>query len=215
MGPLTRSEYTGVIDIQGLMTEIIITLPFSIMKTKGGIHMDTPMSNFHFKFMSLGYKIRDLLESRESILQEADIAPGHHVLDFGCGPGSYIVLLSNRVGISGKIYALDIHPLAIESVKNMIDDQSLKNVETILSGGDTGLPDESIDVVLLYDIFHSFSDPHSMLEELHRVLKSEGTLSLHDHHLSEDEIIAGVTGKQMFELATKGEKTYTFRKVKS
>ncbi len=175
--------------------------------------MDTPMSNFHFRLLSLGYKIRDLLESRESILEEVNIPPGYHVLDFGCGPGSYIPPLSTMVGKSGKIYALDIHPLAVESVNKMIDEKSLTNVETILSGRDTHLPDECIDVILLYDIYHSFSDPDAMLEELHRVLKSEGTLSLHDHHLTENEIIAGMTGKQMFELTKKGEKTYTFRKV--
>jgi ubiquinone/menaquinone biosynthesis C-methylase UbiE len=173
------------------------------------------MSNFHFKLLSLANKIRDLLESRESILQETDISPGYHVLDFGCGPGSYILPLSTMVGNSGKIYALDIHPMAIESVKKLINHHSLKNIDLILSGLDTGLPNACIDVVLLYDIYHSFSDPDSILGELYRVLKSEGTLSFHDHHLTEDEIIGGMTGNHMFELHKKGKKTYTFKKVKA
>ncbi|MBU7043013.1 MAG: class I SAM-dependent methyltransferase [Theionarchaea archaeon] len=177
--------------------------------------MDTPMSNFHFRLLSLGYKIRDLLESRESILEEVNIPPGYHVLDFGCGPGSYIPPLSTMVGKSGKIYALDIHPLAVESVNKMIDEKSLTNVETILSGRDTHLPDECIDMILLYDIYHSFSDPDAILHELHRVLSPEGILSFSDHHLQEDEIITSLTGKQMFRLVKKGKKTFIFKKGKS
>jgi len=75
--------------------------------------MDKPMSNFDFKFMSLGYKFRDLFLPRLNILEEVGIKPGFHVLDFGCGPGSYIIPLAKLVGESGKVYAMDIHPLAI------------------------------------------------------------------------------------------------------
>lgn len=175
--------------------------------------MDSPMSNLHFRLLFFGYKIRDLLESRESILAEVNIAPGYHVLDFGCGPGSYILPLTTMVGESGKIYALDIHPLAVESVNKMIKEKSLTNVKTILSGLDTHLPDECIDVILLYDIYHSFRNPDAILHELHRVLTPEGILSFSDHHLQENEIITSLTGKEIFTLLKKGKKTYTFKKV--
>ena len=121
--------------------------------------MDKPASNFHFKFMSLGYKFRDLRLPRMNILKEVGIKPGFHVLDYGCGPGSYIIPLSELIGESGKIYALDIHPLAIQKVQDIASKKQLANVETILSDCQTELPDNSLDVVLLYDIFHHLSDP--------------------------------------------------------
>ncbi|MCK4241915.1 MAG: methyltransferase domain-containing protein, partial [Dehalococcoidia bacterium] len=61
--------------------------------------------------MSLTYKFRDLRLPRMDILKEVGIEPGFHVLDYGCGPGSYTIPLAELVGESGKIYALDIHPL--------------------------------------------------------------------------------------------------------
>ena len=174
--------------------------------------MDKPMSNFDFKFMSLGYKFRDLFLPRLNILEEVGIKPGFHVLDFGCGPGSYIMPLAELVGESGKIYALDIHPLAIQRVQNIASKKQLTNVETILSDCQTGLPDNSLDAVLLYDAFHHLSDPNRVLKELHRVLKPDGILSFGDHHMDEKEIMAELTKDQLFRLLKKGQRTYTFLK---
>jgi len=172
--------------------------------------MDKPMSNFDFQFMSLGYKIRDFFLPRMDILKEVGIKPGFHVLDYGCGPGSYIIPLAELVGESGKIYALDIHPLAIQKVQYIASKKQLKNVEAILSDCQTGLPDNTLDVVLLYDAFHHLSDPDMVLKELHRVLKPDGILSLSDHHLKENEIVSGVTNGGLFRLLKKGQRAYTF-----
>jgi len=172
--------------------------------------VDKPVSNFHFKFMSLGYKFRDFFLPRMNILEEAGIRPGFHVLDYGCGPGGYIIALAELAGKSGKIYALDIHPLASQGVQNIASKKKLTNVETICSDCKTGLPDNSVDVVLLYDTFHSLSKPDEVLGELHRVLKPNGILSFSDHHLKENEIISRMTDRGLFRLSGKGKRTYSF-----
>ena len=174
--------------------------------------MDKPMSNFDFQFMSLGYKFRDFFLPRKNILKEVGIKPGFQVLDYGCGPGSYIIPLAELVGESGKVYALDIHPLAIRKVQDIASKKQLANVETILSGCKTGLPDNSLDAVLLYDAFHHLSDPDVVLKELYRVLKPDGILSFSDHHMKENEIVAEVTNSGLFRLSRKGQRTYTFLK---
>ena len=89
------------------------------IEREGETAMDKPMSNFDFQFMSVGYKFRDFFLPRKNILEEVGIKPGFYVLDYGCGPGSYIVPLAKLVGESGKIYALDIHPLAIRKVRGI------------------------------------------------------------------------------------------------
>jgi ubiquinone/menaquinone biosynthesis C-methylase UbiE len=176
--------------------------------------MDKAESNLGFRFMTLGYKFRDVRSPRINILEEVGIKPGFHVLDYGCGPGSYIVPLAELVGESGKLYALDIHPLAIRKVKDIASKKQLANVETILSDCQTGLPDNTLDAVLLYDIFHHLSDPSGVLKELHRVLKPDGILSFGDHHMKENEIVSQVTNSGLFRLSRKGERTYTFLKEK-
>jgi len=175
--------------------------------------MDEPSSNFHFKFMSFGFKFRDFFLPTKNILKEVGKKPGFHILDYGCGPGSYTIAAIELVGKLGKVYALDIHPLAIQCVQSIASKKQLANVETICSDCKTGLPDNSIDVVLLYDTLHVLSDPDRVLEELHRVLKPNGILSFSSGgHMKENEILSKVTSKGLFKLSTKGKRTYSFLK---
>lgn len=176
--------------------------------------MNKPKSDIDFKFMSLTFKFRDFFLPRKNILKEVGIKPGFHVLDYGCGGGSYIIPLAELVGKSGKIYALDIHPLSIQVVQSIALKRQLSNVETILSDCKTGLPENTVDVVLLYDTFHDLSDPDWVLKELHRVLKSNGILSFSDHHMKENEIISRITNRGLFSLLRKSKRTYSFMKNK-
>ncbi|MBN1583086.1 MAG: class I SAM-dependent methyltransferase [Anaerolineae bacterium] len=164
--------------------------------------------------MSLMFSIRDFLSPRDSILQEAGIQPGFRVLDYGCGPGAYVPGAAERVGESGTVYALDLHPLAVQRVQALARSRRLGNVETICSDCETGLPDGSVDVVLLYDIFHMLSEPDAVLAELHRILKVGGALSVLDPHISQEQVVSGITCKQLFELDKKGDRTYRFVKRK-
>ncbi|UCE20454.1 MAG: class I SAM-dependent methyltransferase [Gemmatimonadota bacterium] len=175
--------------------------------------MDKPMSNLSFQFMSLEFKIRDFLRPRMTVLKEAGIQPGFHVLDYGCGPGSYTVPAATLVGTTGRIYALDIHPLAIQKIQNITFKKRLTNVETIHSDCNTGLPGESINVVLLYDTFHDLADPQGVLRELYRVLKSDGILSFNDHHMEENDTVSKLTLKGLFTLSKKGKRTFSFSKA--
>jgi ubiquinone/menaquinone biosynthesis C-methylase UbiE len=73
-----------------------------------------------FKLMDLAFKIRDFISPRINVLEEVGIEPGNTVLDYGCGPGSYILPLSPLIGESGEIFALDLSPLAIKSVQDIV-----------------------------------------------------------------------------------------------
>jgi len=174
--------------------------------------MDKTKSNFYFKAMVLSFKLRDLLSPRENVLKEANIKSGFRVLDYGCGTGSYIRGTAELVGKSGKVYAVDIHPRAIQRVANIASAHNLTNVESIQTDCKTGLPGQSVDTALLYDAFHDLSEPEKVLEELHRLLKPNGTLSFSDHHIKESKIISRVTKSGLFKLSSKGKKTYTFAK---
>jgi ubiquinone/menaquinone biosynthesis C-methylase UbiE len=162
--------------------------------------------------MSLIFKMRDFILPPRKILQEVDIKPGFRVLDYGCGPGGYVADAAERAGESGKVYALDIQPLALQRVQEIARKKQLANVETIHSDCKTGLPDNSVDVVLLYDTFHMLSEPEAILAELYRVLKEDGTLSFSDHHMDEEDIMSGVTSGWLFKLMREGKYTYSFSK---
>ena len=169
------------------------------------------MSNLQFRGMSILFFFRDRLRPRGAVLEEAGIERGSQVLDYGCGTGSYSIIAAEAAGNTGSIHALDIHPLAMEKVAKRASDKGLDNIRTILSDCATGLPDSSIDVALLYDIFHMLDNREEVLRELHRVLKPGGLLSFSDHHMKEENIKNGVTAGGLFELEAEGKRTYRFR----
>jgi ubiquinone/menaquinone biosynthesis C-methylase UbiE len=180
---------------------------------KGMVESNKPMSIIGFKLMKLVFKVRDFLLPRLDVLKEAGIEAGSSVLDFGCGPGGYIMPLFELVGPSGKIHALDIHPLAIREVKRIAARKGIENIETIESDCCTRLPDNCVDTILLYDVFHDLARPDDVLRELHRIVKPGGTLSFSDHHMKEEQVLARVAGAGMFRFVGRGKKTYSFAKA--
>ena len=148
------------------------------------------MSNFSFKAMTLILRVRDLFRPPQKVLSEVGmIKSGTHVLDYGCGPGNYTIAAAELVGPSGKVYAVDIHPMAIRKVQNKANKKGL-NVQTILTDYDTQLPDSSVDIVLLFYVLHDFKNPDAIIKELNRVLKPRGVLLVIDHKLENDKVVS-------------------------
>jgi len=174
---------------------------------------DRPMPAIAFKVMSWLINIRNRRHPPKEILQETGIKPGFKVLDYGCGPGGHSIAAAELVDEQGKVYALDIHLLALEAVEKAAAEKRLANIETICSACATGLDAESLDMVMLYDIFHMLGDREAVLSELHRVLKPGAILSMDDHHMKAEDVVSGVTNTGLFELSAKGKKTFSFLKV--
>ena len=122
-------------------------------------------SSLDFRLMALTYRFRDWLHPPEETLAEVGIEPGYRVLEYGCGPGGFSVAAARMVGRSGKVHALDIHPVAIRAVQKAASKQGLTNIQTIHSSCATGLEAETIDVILLLDTFHALDDPDGVLRE--------------------------------------------------
>lgn len=170
-------------------------------------------NRYSFALMNVCFTIRDLISPRKEILEEAKIREGDHVLDYGSGTGSYLTNTLRRVGPTGKVYAADVNPLAVAKADSIARKRGMTNITTILTDCSTGLEDGSIDVVLLYDVYHNLADPEAVLRELHRVLKQNGFLSFSDHHLSEEEIRNGLSGSGLFKMVSQGRNTFLFRKI--
>jgi len=171
------------------------------------------MQDSFFKFMAFEFKIRDFLSSRDKIIADIGIKQGDSVLDYGCGPGSYIFPIYQLVGETGKIYAADIHPLAIKQVQALSRKKGLSNVTAIQTGSGTGLKDSCIAIVILYDILHGLDDAETIIKEICRVLKPEGILSVNDHHLKEEQITRRVTRYGLFKFVRRTQHAFSFAKI--
>lgn len=163
--------------------------------------------------MTVGLRLRDLIWSPAKKLYETGLRRGMAVLDFGCGPGGFTLTAARLVGAEGRVYALDVHPLAIKSVQRAAAERGLKNVHAILGTSLGELPSDSIDVVLLYNVLHELPDPKSVLAEIYRVLRPTGALSVSDHCLREREICDQITDGGLFQLASRCRRTHGFRRA--
>ena len=147
------------------------------------------MSDFSFRGMELIFKVVDFVYPYiGKRIQRFGIQPGMTVVDYGCGPGRYTTKFAYLVGERGKVFAVDIHELAIEAVKNKIKKQRLKTVTPVLAKGyDSGIPDGVADIVCAIDMFFAINDPTAFLEELRRIINPEGFLIIDDGHQSRSE----------------------------
>ena len=136
------------------------------------------MANFTFFMATILMRIRGLFRNKKAEVLLTGAKRGDVILDYGCGIGFNTIPAAEIVGEEGTVYALDIHPLAVKAVEKKIRKKGLKNVKTILSGLDTGLPDESVDVVLLYNVLPMVKNRPALIKELYRVLKPGGVLSV-------------------------------------
>jgi len=154
-----------------------------------------------FRLMTLMYWVRDLLEDPRRILDMAKLEEGMNVADYGCGPGSFTIPAAQIVGEGGRVYAVDIHPLAISSVRGRAAKKGLRNVEAILVRGyDTGIQASTIDRVLLIDAIHRIEDTDALLHEIRRMLKADGLLFMHKGHMPMAEQRELIKRRGLFEV---------------
>jgi ubiquinone/menaquinone biosynthesis C-methylase UbiE len=139
-----------------------------------------PLNIFKSKTMELELESQVL-----DMLKQLGISRGHTVLDFGCGYGAYTIPVAEIVGEQGRVYALDKDKKALDSLMHSGELAGLNNINRIETSGELeiGLTDESVDVVLLFDVFHSFYFPKAvdrrrLLGEIHRVMKPSAFLSI-------------------------------------
>jgi SAM-dependent methyltransferase len=84
-----------------------------------------------------------------------------------------------RVGPSGKVYANDIQPEMLRLLRRNAARANVTNVETVLgTETDPKLPVNALDLILMVDVYHEFSEPQKMLRRMHEELKPGGRLVL-------------------------------------
>jgi ubiquinone/menaquinone biosynthesis C-methylase UbiE len=130
----------------------------------------------------------------ERVLRKIGIRKGQKVLDFGCGSGAYTVPVARIVSEEGIVYALDRDKRALDELMQRAELEGLRNIRRMDTSGEVEirLDDESIDVVLLYDIFWYFplSDPRltKLLAEVYRVSRRQALISVIPKHINSEQL---------------------------
>ena len=153
-----------------------------LIKALTGYERDK-LSDIQFRIMRVALAVRDCFFSAEKRLLPFALKEGMVVVDFGCGPGSSVESASKFVGVNGKVYAVDVQPLAIQSVEKIIRDKQLDNVVPVLAVDyPIDIADHSVDVIFALDMFHHVKETSAMLKELKRMIKPDGKLFIEGGH---------------------------------
>jgi protein-L-isoaspartate O-methyltransferase len=137
--------------------------------------------------------ILPMVRNPYKLLKAAGLVEGQKVLEVGCGPGFFTIPAARIVGNEGHVYAIDVYPRAVERVKKKIEKEALKNVTAVCTNASkTGLPGGSVDLAFLFGLRYIAGGLENMISELHRVLKSGGSLSFEKTAGSEMELVEEV-----------------------
>lgn len=122
---------------------------------------------------------REREEDCTTMLAALGVKPGQTVCDLGCGNGFYTLKLAKMVEPGGSVIAVDIQPEMLHLLKQRSKEARLSNVRPVLGTVvDPRLDPNSVDLVLLVDVYHEFSHPEQMLRAIRKSLKPMGRLAL-------------------------------------
>src|SRR5689334_4901198 len=132
---------------------------------------------------------REAEEQPDAALDAIGVAKGSTVADVGAGAGALTWRLAERVGPTGKVYANDIQPKMLELLRRNMEQRKIRNVETVLGEvDDPKLPPGAIDLILLADVYHEFSEPQKMLRHMRLSLKPDGRLVLLEYRAEDPNV---------------------------
>lgn len=141
---------------------------------------------------------REKEENVSKLIQNMGIKPNDTIADIGAGSGYHVFRMA-PIAKKGMVYAVDIQPEMLMAIENSKETSKIKNIETILSSEKSVyLSKNSVDKILMVDVYHEFSFPIEMIASMKSALKSNGELFLIEYR-AEDPLVPIKTIHKMSE----------------
>lgn len=132
-------------------------------------------------FQGIGWLERSEREKEEnvsSLIKNMKIKSNEVIADIGAGSGYHSFRIASLV-TNGLVYAVDIQPEMLMAIEKTKEFKKVENIKTILGTEKTvELPKNSVDKILMVDVYHEFSFPVEMINSIKNALKPNGELFL-------------------------------------
>lgn len=139
---------------------------------------------------------RDKEEDPDKLLAGLDLKPGLVVADVGAGSGFHAFRMAPKVGPTGKILAVDIQQEMLDLISVRKKRDGVTNVEPVLgTETDPKLPANSIDLILMVDVYHELAFPYEMTEKMVAALKPDGRLAFVEFRLEDAKVLIKLVHK--------------------
>lgn len=171
----------------------LVLLPAAGQAQRAGVH---PLSGRQYA-QPMSVDGADWLDRREREDEEEPgrglrllrIPKGATVGDVGAGSGYMTVRLAKIVGETGRVYASDIQPGMLQLLQRSVTKARLTNVVPVLgTTDDPRLPADTLDLVIMVDVYHEFSAPQLMLQRIRAALKPGGRLALFEYRAEDPAV---------------------------
>ena len=122
---------------------------------------------------------------RAELVSQLPIHPGDKVLDLGCGPGTWALLLADKVGLHGSVLGVDVDEDSIHLARDRSARHYLRSIVSFEAAEIETLPlaPESFDVILLFNTLSLLAKPNRMLGRLLGALRPGGRIFIKDTDL--------------------------------
>lgn len=135
-------------------------------------------------------------EAPDKLLEALKIQPGDTVADIGAGTGYFSWRMAKITGPKGLVYGVDIQQEMLDLLEKRMKDRGISNVKGILGEiTDPKLPAESVDLVLMVDVYHEFSHPYEMMTAICKSLKKGGRIAFVEYRLEDPKVPIKFTHK--------------------
>ncbi|HTP49358.1 MAG TPA: class I SAM-dependent methyltransferase [Anaeromyxobacteraceae bacterium] len=122
----------------------------------------------------------------ERVLAALRLRRGATVCDVGAGPGYFALRMARQVGPGGVVYAIDVEPRMIETLRERMREAGVGNVRPLLATASRpGLPPRPCDLILVVNTFHHFPAGVRYLARLAARLGPGGRIVNIDFHKRE------------------------------
>lgn len=132
---------------------------------------------------------REKEEQPTKLVQVLKLKPGEVVADVGAGSGYLTFRVAEKVGPTGRVFAVDIQPEMLALIRERSKAKGLTNVEPVLgTETDPKLPAAAVDTILMVDVYHEFSHPYEMTEAMVKALKPCGRLVFVEYRMEDEKV---------------------------
>ena len=127
---------------------------------------------------------RDGFQHPERVVEALGLAEGDRVAEIGAGDGYWLPWLSEAVGASGRVYAVEVEDDKVEVLRQRVERESLTNVVVVRGQyGDPELPDGEIDLAMTCLTYHHIEGQPEYFRRLHADLAAGARVAhLDDRH---------------------------------
>lgn len=131
---------------------------------------------------------REAEERTDLLVKELELAPTDVVADIGAGTGYFTFRMAELLP-RGKVIAVDIQPEMLHLLEEKRQQLGITNVDTLRgSEADPRLAPNSVDLILLVDVYHEFSHPYEMGHAMARALKPGGQVVLVEYRAEDPSV---------------------------